>query len=166
MEAVLGHDPGVLDPHAAETEQVKTRLDRDDVALFERLFGDRTQRRFFVDLEPYAVPSAVIHARDPIGAFETFGRGPKTAVDEHLANGQLRLLAGHARGDRLDARVERLQHGSVHAPDLFADLTHHNGACEVAAEVGLAARRKDVDDHGRVGLNRTVAAVVRQGTAW
>src|SRR5256885_7104165 len=144
MEAVLRDHAGVLDPHAAEAEQVKTRLDRDDVALFERLFGDRTQRRLFVDLEPYAVPSAVIHAGDAVRAFETFGRGPKTAVDEHLADGQMRLLAGHAGGDRVDGHGDRLQHRSMHAPDLFADLTHHDVAWQVGDEVGLARRRHEV----------------------
>src|SRR5439155_8204020 len=109
-------------------------------------------------------PGAVIQLRDPVRTLEALGRSRVAAVNEDLAHRVMRLLSRHAGGDRLDSGIERLQDGGVHAFDVVAYLSNDNGASEVTVEVGLPARGKDVDDHRRVGLDRTGAAVMGQGT--
>src|SRR5689334_10669212 len=97
------HHPGVLDPAAAEAEQIQARLHRDDVALLERILGRLTKRRFLVDVESDAVTCAVVHPRHPIRSFETLARGAVAAIDEHLADSEVRILAADSCCDRLDA---------------------------------------------------------------
>src|SRR4051794_23530347 len=55
------HDE-VLDPHAAAARQVHARLDGDDVACNQALFGAAGQARPLVDLEPDAVAEPVPEA--------------------------------------------------------------------------------------------------------
>jgi len=50
------------------------------------------------------------------------------AVDEHLADAVVNVAARHPGRDSLDARVERLQHGGMHAPDFVGNLADHHGA--------------------------------------
>ena len=112
-EAVVRDHAGILDPHAAEADQVQAGLDGHHVALGQRLFVRPSQRRLLVHIKPNAVARAVVHLGSAVRALVTLGGGPVTAVDEDLAHRVVHVAAGDACLDGFDARVQRLKDGGI-----------------------------------------------------
>ena len=106
---------------------------------------------------------AVVHLGDAVGALIAGGRAAVASVDQHLAHRVVYLIGRHARLDRLERHVQRLQRRRVHPAHLFRNLTNDHCPGQVSVVVAAAARWKDVDDHRRAGADLALAAVVRHG---
>src|SRR5207249_7435185 len=119
LEAARRDHARVLDSHAAEAHQVKAGLHRDHVALFQRLAIGAPHARLLVHLKTDAVAGAVVHLGDAVGPLVAIGGGAITSVDEHLAHRVMDVVGRHARLDRLDPHVQRLQRSRVHPTHLF-----------------------------------------------
>src|SRR6266704_4574496 len=109
LEAPRRNHARVLDSHAAEAHQVKARLHRDHVALYQRLAIGAPHARLLVHLEADAMACAVVHLGDAVVPLVAVGGGAIASVDEHLAHRVMDLVGRHARLDRLDPYVQRLQ---------------------------------------------------------
>src|SRR3954462_3857912 len=89
LHPVLTHDGQILDPHTADTRQVHTGLDRDDVSGLERVLRFLRQSRRFVDRDADAVPEPVTEVL------------AEARSADDVARDLVGIVAGHPRLDLL-----------------------------------------------------------------
>src|SRR5436190_6484134 len=106
LGAVVGDDDQVLDPDAAPPLEVDARLDRDHVALRERVGRRLRQPRRLVDVDADAVPEPVAEVVAEAG------------FRDHVARGRVGARAVDARARRLQPAQLRLEADVVGALQL------------------------------------------------
>src|SRR5580658_4990817 len=132
--AVLGHHQSVLDTDAAVPGNIDTGLDGDDEAGSEDSSAQLTDRRCLVDIEPDAVPRAVLETLRPAG----IGDDPAANVIDLLG----RDAGPHGGGPGRLGRLDDVEDAGQLAFRLGVDAEGPGHVGAVALERGA-----EVDDH-------------------